>query len=467
MQTLRAATRARLILNMLVANFFKYNIESKPQPVGRGSNMKCTPLTRITAITLMKTTPQPKKIHSTPSISRLPITAAGTLVLAAAALAATSMKPPHLPWAVPTVTVGNAPEVAAVDQATDTIYVTNTGDNTVSVIDGGKCNEDNASRCSPIATLTVGPNPYWVIFDQITGTLYVGITGGNPNTIAVVNANTCNAKNTSGCGQTPAMVSLAPSVLAFGVIALDSATHSLYVGDANDGPVMIIDTAACNATNSTGCSQTPVSATANGDGIAIDSSNHSVYVTNFGAQTVSVFNGATCNATTQSNCTPFSVAPLPTGFSTFGSAVDQPTHTLYVPLVANTDILGYTAVIDASACNGTVQSGCGNIAHLVQVGSGAEQAIIDPTTKTVYVLSNGSSTVSVINAATCNGTNQSGCPQRAPAIAAGVDPGGGIDIDLKTHTLYDPSHDTNAVWVMDASKCNGTHTSGCTQFAQT
>jgi hypothetical protein len=91
-----------------------------------------------------------------------------------------------------------------------------------------------------------------------------------------------------------------------------------------------------------------------------------------------------------------------------------------VPLTADTDILGYTAVIDGSTCNGTNQSGCGNTPHLVQVGSVPFLGVIDPTTKTVYIMSEFSSKISVINAATCNGRNQSGCPQRAPALAVGV-----------------------------------------------
>ena len=180
----------------------------------------------------------------------------------------------------------------------------------------------------------------------------------------------------------------------------------------------------------------------------------------------SVLNGATCNATTQSDCTQFSVAPLPADFFPLASAVDQATHTLYVPLTAFNDVLDYVAVIDGSTCNAIDHSGCGETPHLVQVGSFAEQVIIDPTTKTAYVLSEGSSTLSVINTATCNGRNQSGCPQRAPALAIGLNPLG-VDINPKTHTLYTSGVDTNEVWVLDASKCNGMDTSGCTMFEPT
>ena len=94
----------------------------------------------------MKTKSRQEKIHSRPRLSRLRLAAVGTLFLAAAGLAATAMHPPKLPWAVPTVTVGNAPGGVAVDPVTDTIYVTNIDDGTISVIDGRKCNARNASR---------------------------------------------------------------------------------------------------------------------------------------------------------------------------------------------------------------------------------------------------------------------------------------------------------------------------------
>ena len=42
-----------------------------------------------------------------------------------------------------------------------------------------------------------------------------------------------------------------------------------------------------------------------------------------------------------------------------------------------------------------------------------------------------------------------------------------MDINPNTHTLYTSSLDTNTVWVLDASKCNGMDTSGCTKFAPT
>jgi DNA-binding beta-propeller fold protein YncE len=107
---------------------------------------------------------------------------------------------------------------------------------------------------------------------------------------------------------------------------------------------------------------------ANGDTVAIDYSNQSVYITNATDLTVTVLNGATCNATTQSDCSEVSSPPCSRLLS-IRAGCRPATHTLYVPLAAFTEILGYTAVIDGSTCNAIDHSGCGETPHLVQVGS--------------------------------------------------------------------------------------------------
>src|SRR5262249_30427793 len=78
------------------------------------------------------------------------IAAGGMLFAAAAGLAAVAVhpNPPKLPGRVPTVNVGIAPVTSVVDQATHTVYVANVAEDTVSVIDGNRCNSSNSSRCS-------------------------------------------------------------------------------------------------------------------------------------------------------------------------------------------------------------------------------------------------------------------------------------------------------------------------------
>jgi len=362
---------------------------------------------------------------------------------------------------VPAAPVGNAPTGVGADEATHTIYVANIGDGTISVIDGNRCNAQNASRCQTLATMQVGPAPIGVVVDQATDTVYVN-TAGNGE-VAVLNGATCNALNTSGCGQTPATVTV-PGGAAAGV-ALDRATHTLYVGDANEGPVSIVDAATCNATDTSGCGNTPLQAATRGDGIAVDDANHSVYVTDFSDQLVGVFDAATCNAVDTSGCgqapTSFSVPSTPVQ-----AAVDEATGTVYVPVSSfDPNHAGAVALVDTATCNGTVSSGCAATSY-AQVGVGPNDVIVDPATQTVYISNEGASSISVLDAATCNAHTPNLCPTHPPALAAGFHPAF-IALDRQTHTIYESSQAFNDVWVLNAAGCNAIKTAGCTRFAPT
>jgi len=437
----------------------------------------------------MKTTSEPKKIQSRPSPSGLRLVAASILVLAAVALAAKSMQPPKLPWAAPTAILPGGGEGVAFDASTNTLYVTNIINlgvdvisGVVSVIDNSKCNASIGSDCTPVATMSSGSTgPFWIAFDSSTGTLYVAseLTAdyNNDNTLTILNTQTCNAKNTSGCGQAPVATLHTPGFLGnidsdpsvSGLITLDQSTHTLYIGDAYDGPVSMLNTATCNATNTTDCSF--MLTKANGDAIAIDRSTHSAYVTGAFAGGNSVFNEATCNSITQSNCTATSpVAALPAGYLPFQiGAVDPVTHTFYMTVNPPPyhRVLGYVALIDSSTCNATVHSGCGGSPQLAHVGSLPGNVIIDTTTQTAYVSNIDSDQASVLSTATCNSTIQSGCAQKSPALATGEGLWGNLVLDTTTKTLYASSQDSNSFWALDASSCNAKNTGGCTKFAPT
>jgi len=428
------------------------------------------------------------KTHSISILTKssLRLATAGILFAGAAGLAAMCLQPLRLPWAVPTVAVADTPysvvDGVAVDPVTDTIYVASwvAGDqvsnNTIAVIDGRRCSATNASHCSPLTRMSnVGSAPTWLTFDSATRTLYV-TNGSTPdyeenNTITVLDTRTCNARNTSGCSQMPSATVTVPGPLYnndtgnLSSMALDATSHTLYVGDAHDGSVSMINTATCNAMNTTGCNQTPTTMV-NGDQITLDASTHSVYIGDAVDQAISVFDGATCNSTNQSGCTQATSFALPYG--PLLSAVDSATHTLYVPMASGTDSLGFVGLIDTSSCHAAVRSGCGvGSPHLVTVGSVPFQVLIDPTTRTAYVESEESASISVLNTATCNAQNQSGCPRVAPAMATGINPTINIVINPHTHTLYSQSQDSNSLWVFDTNRCNAMHPFGCTDFAPT
>ncbi len=417
----------------------------------------------------------PLQFQFKPRLQLLRIVAAGFLVVAAAALATTAVMRIKPPWTAPIAKVGFFPFAAAIDAQTNTVYVANAGDNTISVIDGDKCNASNQTDCSPIATMTnVGFGPSWPIFDPSNATLYVtdSLTesGDDGNTVAVLNVANCNAQNTSGCTQPPAAFATVGSQAGgFATLALDSSLHTLYVGDATDGPIAMINTATCNGQETSGCNQVSMSAAA-GSFIAVDEANDSVYVVGQINPSLNVFNGATCNSDIQSDCSTVSVGQFRANILPWAApAIDSVTHTVYLPVVPDPglfgDQLGYAAVIDGSTCNGVDHSGCNQTPPLVQSGSFPNSAFIDPATHTVYLANTFAASLSVIDAATCNGQNPGGCPKRVPALATGLSPIA-CAVNSSTHTIYSPSFDTNGVWVLDASQCNAQHADGCTRFAR-
>jgi DNA-binding beta-propeller fold protein YncE len=378
------------------------------------------------------------------------------VVAVSTALAGSGGTAPRVPWAVPTIPLGFNPGFEAVDDSTHTLYVANGDNGDISVVDARRCNAQNASQCRPIASLSdLGAESF--VRDPATDTLYVFTAQG----FDIVDASTCNAIDTSGCNQTPLTVNDP------GGGTLDAATHTLYLGNGNDGPVSFIDTTSCNATDTSGCGQAPVQTATDGDSIAIDHANHSVYVSDFNDQLVSVFDGATCNATDTSGCgqAPASLS-LPAS-PVQAPAVDEANGTIYVPILSyEPNHAGAVALVDGATCNGAVSSGCATTS-LVPAGIvGPQNAIVDPATNTVYVANEGASSISVLDGATCNAHTPNLCPANPPALAAGFDPGD-IQLDPQTHTIYESSQALNDVWVLNAATCNAIKTAGCTRFAPT
>jgi DNA-binding beta-propeller fold protein YncE len=98
------------------------------------------------------------KVHRH-SKSTLRFGIAGILFVAAAGFAAMAIKPPKLPWVAPLIPTGSWPVHIMVDQATNTAYIANQLDNTISVVDGRNCSARRTPRCTPIATISPGQIP--------------------------------------------------------------------------------------------------------------------------------------------------------------------------------------------------------------------------------------------------------------------------------------------------------------------
>jgi YVTN family beta-propeller protein len=402
-------------------------------------------------------------------LPRARLVLAGLFLFVAAGFAAMSMKPPKLPWVAPLIPTGSWPVQIMVDQATNTAYIANQLDNTISVVDGRTCSARHTPRCTPIATISPGPNPTDLILDAAYRTMFATLAGGNSDSIAVIDISSCNATNTSGCSQIPKQIVFPGSTLYLGgaanipfgipaIVDLDETTHTLYVPDANEGPIYILDTSTCNGGTPT-CSS-PIITAAQGDGVVVERAHHSVFILqaiNFSDQ-VQILDSSTCNSINQSGCgSPPSQSFTVSFFPNVPATVDEATHTLYMP-AQFPNVLG---VIDTSVCNASTTAGCANLAQ-VQIGALGFAAVFDAQTKTVYVENFLSASMSVVNGATCNATIHSGCNQKPPVLATGIDPGP-FGYNPATQTVYVSSQDTNFAWVLDGSKCNATRTEGCTK----
>jgi DNA-binding beta-propeller fold protein YncE len=376
--------------------------------------------------------------------------------------------------------VGNGPGFTAVDPATHTLYVTNgfnedgnaDGGNTVSVIDSRRCNARDVSRCKgPWPTLTVGsdPNadPSAVAIDERTDTVYVSNAGDN--TVSVFNGATCNAENLAGCGQTPATVPVGMLPVA---IFDDPANNTVYIPNGIEDDVSMLDSATCNATDLAACPTAPpptVTVPSNPVTGAVDSLTHTVYVTvcgdpNFGCPAgingVSVFDASTCNATVQSGCD--RLGTIPTAFTPVGDAqVDPANRTLYMADGDNT-----LSAFDLRSCNAADLAGCATDTPGTVTLPGASFAValwvaVDPANHSVYVTNQKDDSVIVINANVCNGSDLAGCATLdPPEIHTGADPEV-LTLDPQTQTLYTANQVNNDVSVIDATRCDAQITSGC------
>jgi YVTN family beta-propeller protein len=381
-------------------------------------------------------------------------------------LADAGLSPVKVP---PTVTVGNGPDGLALDPATHTLYSSNQNDNSVSVVNTAACNAQDTTGCDQqVYSVRVGGSPQGIAIDTVTGTIYVANIGGN--TISVINARTCNAVNFSGCGQARASIKDPAGPIA---LAVNQATDTIYVANIGDNfsgtsdTVSVINGATCNGIQHSGCSHKPptVRVGAGPDAVAVDPVTDTVYVPNNGGNnqghTVSVINGATCNGIQHSGCgqVPRSIR---VGHGPFWIALDAATHTAYT--ANNTD--STVSVINTATCNARQSSGCGQATPAIPVGTNPWAVTVDQALHSVYVINNLDDTLSAINSSTCDARDTSGCDARPPTAQVGEGPQA-VLTDPATGTLYVANIVDSTISVVNPASCNASNTAGCRHPAPT
>lgn len=416
---------------------------------------------------------------------------AGVTGLAVPGTAGASLAPKSSATLAP---AGLNPQAAVLDPATHTLYVADGRGNAVSVIGTVSCNSKLSTGCAkPLATVHLGPQPVvepgqsgafptGIDLDLATDTVYTSNAGSD--TVSVINGALCNATVTTGCVQTPRTVTVGLNPVD---IRVDQATNTVYVANnGNNGTgdtVSVIDGKICNGTATSGCSQAPQSVTIGygPSGVAVDPVTDTVYaatvndanntVTTGHYQTVWVINGATCNATVSSGCgqRPPSVRAGDGSIDyNTGLAVDEANHTLYVVNYADVTL----SMIDMATCQATVSTGCAHKPKVVIAASAnAADGFIAPTpdgiglgtlAHTIYVANLNTNNVSLIDASSCSATTNAGCARlRSYSLPAGGSPGGDMAIDQATGTLYVANSSSNNVSVLNGATCSDISSVGC------
>ena len=415
--------------------------------------------------------------------------------------------------------VGNGPGLVALNPATHTLYVANgynangpsAGGNTVSVIDARHCNAKDVSRCKgPWPTITVGNLPSGIAIDERTDTVYVTNVGAD--TVSVFNGATCNAgPSAAGKRRRPS-----PSDWSRSAMFADPANHTVYVanygtplgGCWDSTTVSMINSATCNATDLAGCPTHPpadrqrrrntrrrqrrpghphrlrdhdrhaervdgvrrehlqrdrpgrmrrrlaTSPATRPDRIdaEVDTANDTLYTANYD-NTVSAFDLADCDASDLSGCahdTPGTVTPVPAvGFDhALWLAVDAPLHSVYVAYQKDDSLM----VVDTDKCNGAHPAGCATLsAPEIHTGADPESVVLDDQTQTLYTANEVDNDVSVIDATRCNAETTSGCRHPAPEVA--ISAAGALAADPGVGTTYVPNG-ASTVAMINTSKCN-------------
>jgi DNA-binding beta-propeller fold protein YncE len=343
-----------------------------------------------------------------------------------------------------------------VDPTTDTIYAANGSKPGIQVLDGAKCTAGGPSRCRPVAKIPF-PHPAANLgsIDETTHTLYAADTFAD--TVYAIDLRHCSAHDTSGCGATPPRITvgLFPSFPA-----LNPVTHTLYVPDATGttknpvfNDIAVLNAATCNALNTSGCGQTPARVTVaeNVFDVGVSADTNTVYAAtlgaNFSSRRIWVVNGAACNALDHSGCGHAVVAKAKVGLQPDSLVVDDSHHTVYVANNANGDLPGTVSVLNSATCNGTHTTGCAKPAATVGIGRSPTWLALDPGTHRVYAADFSQAAISIIDGANCNASHTSRCRRTASEQAVGSQPGF-VFVNPRKRTVFAAEHNSqgNFLW---------------------
>jgi DNA-binding beta-propeller fold protein YncE len=362
-----------------------------------------------------------------------------------------------------TIQVGGSPVAAAVDPLTNTLYVADSQSDDVSVVNIARCNALTTTGCGqPVKTVQDSNGPQALDVDVATDTVYTADAGsGDGDTVSVINGARCNGSDSSGCGSTPPTVTVGSGAWW---VAVDQASDTIYAANNNDGTVSVIDGARCNASTTSGCHRAPraVYAGAAPQFVAVDGAAHTLFTVNSDDDTLSEINTRTCNGAVTSGCPKLArderaAADQSAETASFPNTVvlAPTTDSAYLVSVGGPNVL---SVVNISHCQASDTSGCRALPE-PSVPDPEALAAVDPATHTIYASNDNLAQIDVLNAATCDVRDLAGCHPVAEMPMSGPQAGVGA-IDDRTGTLY-ISGPSGTISVVSTATCNATETTGC------
>ena len=292
--------------------------------------------------------------------------------------------------AIETVSVGFGPIASCLNTITDTVYISNFYNNTISVIDG---TPGSPTENTVIDTIINIPTPSHCVVNESTNELYVNnefaglitIINGSTNTVIDV------IDVLAVVGPAPG-----PFPIALSGIDFNPVTNLLYSTDLAVGRLFVID---MDPNNSTGTFRTIIDTLPTGIfpfAVLVNPDTNIIYVANNGfpsvpgSPSVSVINGTTTDTI---KIIPVTEVGTP-GKGPFALTLNPVDKLLYVAICDTGRFPGIIAVIDVDLTNstGTVNT----IIDSIPVESPGSPSF-DPVNNLLFVPNQGGNTITVID----------------------------------------------------------------------
>jgi YVTN family beta-propeller protein len=301
------------------------------------------------------------------------------------------------------------PTGMAYNPITNTIYVANSGNDSVSVID---CNTNSVINT---IILPAASSPVEVAYNPISNTMYV--TCNNANTVSVID---CNTNSIVGL---PINVGTAPLGISYNTL-----NNTMYVAHNSSHDVYVID---CSTNLVVGL---PIPVQFAPVGITYNSINNTMYVCNSNSDTISVIN---CN-------TNLVISTIPVGTFPVAAAYNVTNNVMYIANTFSSDVY----LID---CNTNTLIGLP-----ISVGLGSLGIVYNSLLNLMYVANVASVDISVIDCSTNLVVNTIATPSPVSTL--------GIVFNVTDNTFYVSSNNTDDISVLSPAIVTTTYIGGSDNY---